>query len=150
MARMYSRRKGKSGSRRPSRKDVSWVKYKPKELEDIIENLAKKELSASRIGIVLRDQYGIPSVRQVTKEKITRIMEKKGVKPELPETLLSLMKRAVGLRNHLEEKKKDYISQRGLELTESKIRRLVKYYKKEKILPVEWKYQPDKAKLLVK
>ncbi len=150
MARMYSRKKGKSGSRRPSRKDVSWVKYKPKELEDIIENLAKKGLSASRIGIVLRDQYGIPSVRQVTKEKITRMMEKKGVKPELPETLLSLMKRAVGLRNHLEEKKKDYISQRGLELTESKIRRLVKYYKREKILPVEWKYQPEKAKLLVK
>ena len=150
MARMYSRRKGKSGSRRPSRKDVSWVKYKPKELEDIIENLAKKGLSASRIGIVLRDQYGIPSVRQVTKEKITRIMEKKGVKPELPETLLSLMKRAVSLRNHLEEKKKDYISQRGLELTESKIRRLVKYYKREKVLPMEWKYQPEKAKLLVK
>ncbi len=150
MARMYSRKKGKSGSRRPSRKDVSWVKYKPKELEDIIENLAKKGLSASRIGIVLRDQYGIPSVRQVTKEKITKIMEKKGVKPELPETLLSLMKRAVSLRNHLEEKKKDYISQRGLELTESKIRRLVKYYKREKVLPMEWKYQPEKAKLLVK
>jgi len=147
---MYSRKKGRSGSRRPSRKDVSWVKYKPKELEDIIENLAKKGLSASRIGTVLRDQYGIPSVRQVTKEKITKIMEKKGVKPELPETLLSLMKRAVSLRNHLEEKKKDYISQRGLELTESKIRRLVKYYKREKVLPMEWKYQPEKAKLLVK
>jgi len=147
---MYSRRKGKSGSRRPSRKDVSWVKYKPKELEDIIEKLAKKGFSSSRIGIVLRDQYGIPSVRQVTKEKITRIMEKKGVKPELPETLLSLMKRAVSLRNHLEEKKKDYISQRGLELTESKIRRLVKYYKREKILPLEGKYRPEKARLLVK
>ena len=75
MARMYSRKKGKSGSRRPARKDVSWVKYKPKELEDIIEKLAKKGLSASRIGTVLRDQYGIPSVRQVTKEKITRIMQ---------------------------------------------------------------------------
>lgn len=150
MARMYSRKKGKSGSRRPSRKDVSWVKYKPKELEDIIENLAKKGLSSSRIGIILRDQYGIPSVRQVTKEKITRMMEKKGVKPELPETLLSLMKRAVSIRNHLEKKRKDYISQRGLELTESKIRRLVKYYKREKILPLEWKYEPEKAKLLVK
>jgi small subunit ribosomal protein S15 len=150
MARMYSRKKGRSGSRRPAKKDVSWVKHKPKELEDIIGNLAKKGLSASRIGTVLRDQHGIPGARQVTKEKITRIMEKKGVRPELPETLLSLMKRAVSLRNHLEKNRKDYISQRGLELTESKIRRLVKYYKREKILPLEWRYQPEKAKLLVK
>ncbi len=150
MARMYSRKKGKSGSRRPAKRDVSWVKYKPKEVEDIIENLAKKGLSPSRIGIILRDQYGIPSIKQVTKEKISKIMEKKGVKPEFPETLLSLMKRAVSLRNHLEKNRKDYISQRGLELTESKIRRLVKYYKREKVLPVEWKYQPEKAKLLVK
>jgi len=150
MARMYSRKRGKSGSHRPAKRDVSWVKYKPKEIEDIIEVLAKKGLSASKIGLVLRDQYGIPSVKQVTKAKIQKIMEKKGLKLELPETLLSLMRSAVGIRGHLEKNHKDYISQRGLELTESKIRRLVKYYKREKILPMEWKYVPEKAKLLVK
>lgn len=150
MARMYSRRKGKSGSRRPAKRDAPWVKHKPKEIEDIVESLAKKELSPSRIGIVLRDQYGIPSARHITKTRVTKIMEKKGIKAELPETLLNLMKRAVSLRAHLEKNHKDYISQRGLELTESKIRRLVKYYKRERVLPQEWKYVPEKARLLVK
>jgi small subunit ribosomal protein S15 len=150
MARMYSRKRGKSGSRRPAKKDVSWVKYKPKEIEDIVEELARKGMTATRIGLVLRDSYGIPSIKDVTKVKIQKIMERKGVKPELPETLLSLMKRAVSLRGHLEKNHKDYISQRGLELTESKIRRLVKYYKRKEILAVEWKYIPEKAKLLVK
>ncbi len=148
MARMYSRKKGRSGSRRPAKRDVSWVKYKPREIEDIIAGMAKKGLSPSRIGTVLRDQYGIPSVRDVAKAKILKMMGE--ARPEIPETLLSLMKRAVGLRNHLERNRKDYISQRGLELTESKIRRLVKYYKREKVLPMEWKYLPEKAKLLVK
>lgn len=147
---MYSRKRGKSGSHRPARKDAPWVKYKPKEVEGIIEDLAKKGLSSARIGLVLRDQYGIPSVRQVAKAKITGIMEKRGMKPEIPETLLNLMKRAVSLRNHLERNSKDYVSQRGLELTESKIRRLVKYYKRKKVLPMEWRYQPEKARLLIK
>lgn len=147
---MYSRKRGRSGSRRPARKEAPWVKYKPQEVEDIVEKLTRKGLSPARIGLVLRDQYGIPSVRQVTKAKISKIMEKKELKQEIPETLLNLMKRAVSIRNHLEGNRKDYISQRGLELTESKIRRLVKYYKRKKILATEWKYQPEKARLLVK
>ena len=56
----------------------------------------------------------------------------------------------MNLRKHLEKNKKDYSSKRGLELTESKIRRLVKYYKKRKVLPEDWKYDPEKAKLLVR
>jgi len=150
MARMYSRKKGRSGSRGPAKKDAAWVKQAPAEIESIVEELAKKELTPARIGIVLRDQHGIPSARNVTKEKITKIMEKKGMKLVLPETLLNLMKRAVSLRAHLEKNHKDYISQRGLELTESKIRRIAKYYKREKVLPVDWKYNPEKARLLVK
>ena len=50
----------------------------------------------------------------------------------------------------MDKNKKDYTSKRGLELTESKIRRLAKFYKREGALPVDFKYDPDKAKLLVK
>ncbi|RLJ09834.1 MAG: 30S ribosomal protein S15, partial [Candidatus Aenigmatarchaeota archaeon] len=31
-----------------------------------------------------------------------------------------------------------------------KIRRLVKYYKRKKVLPPDWKYDPERAKLIVK
>ena len=36
----------------------------------------------------------------------------------------------------------------GLQLTEAKINRLAKYYKKSQKLPVVWKYDPEKIKLV--
>ncbi|HIQ50834.1 MAG TPA: 30S ribosomal protein S15, partial [Nautiliaceae bacterium] len=49
----------------------------------------------------------------------------------------------------LENHPKDLHSKRGLQLIESKIKRLVKYYKRKKVLPENWKYTPEIAKLLV-
>ena len=77
-------------------------------------------------------------------------MVKNNVYSEFPEDMFNLMKKAVNLHNHMSKNKKDYTSYRGLELTESKIRRLAKFYKKKGALPVKWKYHIDKAKLLVK
>jgi small subunit ribosomal protein S15 len=37
-----------------------------------------------------------------------------------------------------------------LQLMESRIRRLVKYYVREGVLPQGWRYEPKKAALLVK
>jgi small subunit ribosomal protein S15 len=59
------------------------------------------------------------------------------------------MKRAVNLRRHLEEHPKDYHSKKGLIEIESKIHRLVKYYKSRGVLPPDWEYTPEKAKLFV-
>jgi small subunit ribosomal protein S15 len=150
MARMYSRKRGKSGSKKPMAKKAGWVKYKPDEIEDIIVKLAKKGYSSARIGLVLRDQYGIPSTKMLTNERVSGILKKHKIYPEVPEDLYNLIKRAVDLVAHLEKNKKDYISKRGLELTESKIRRLAKYYKAKNQLPKDWKWDPAKAKLMVK
>ena len=150
MSRMYSRKRGKSGSHRPAVRKMEWVKYKPGEIEDIIVKLAKEGLGSAEIGLVLRDRYGLPSVRDYGKVRIARIMKKHGATPALPEDMFSLLKRAVSLRNHMSKNRHDYTSKRGLELTESKIRRLAKYYKQRKTLPHDWKYDPEKARLLVK
>ncbi|WP_048078901.1 30S ribosomal protein S15, partial [Desulfurococcus mucosus] len=72
-----------------------------------------------------------------------------GVKITIPEDLMSLIQKAVNLRRHLEEHPKDTHSQRGLIEVESKIHRLVKYYKRIGRLPPDWKYDPEKARLLV-
>ena len=66
MARMYSRKKGRSGSVKPiqERKHV-WVTYDIKTVEQLVEKLSKSGKSASEIGIVLRDSYGIPDVNKV-------------------------------------------------------------------------------------
>ena len=55
----------------------------------------------------------------------------------------------VGVKKHLEENKHDMPAKRGLQLTESKIRRLIKYYKKIKKLPIDWKYDENSIKLFV-
>ena len=150
MSRMYSRKRGKSGSTKPAERKMGWVKHKPAEIEEIIVKMAKKGMGSAEIGLILRDQYGIPSVRDYSKTRIARIMKKHEITPPVPEDMFNLMKRAVSLRNHMSKNRHDYTSKRGLELTESKIRRLAKYYKERKILKHDWKYDPEKARLLVK
>ncbi|MEM7826162.1 MAG: 30S ribosomal protein S15 [Candidatus Aenigmatarchaeota archaeon] len=150
MARRYSRKKGKSGSHKPPVKIIPrWVKMKKEEIENLIEKLARERLSSAQIGTILRDQYGITSVKTITGKTITQIMKEKGVYPEIPEDLLNLMRKAVNLRAHLEKHKKDKHSLRGLQNLESKIKRLGKYYSRKGILPPDWEYSPEKAKLLV-
>ena len=148
---MHSRKKGKSGSKKPLKRSSAWVKYKPKEIEELVLRLAKKGLGSREIGIELRDQYGIPSVGGATKMKISKIMkENDAYKREVPEDLYNLIKKAVNLHAHMERNGRDYTSYRGLELTESKIRRLARYYIKRNELPKNWKWNIDRAKLMVK
>lgn len=150
MARMHSRKKGKHGSKKPSQKIAPWVTYSPKEVEEIVLKLSRQGLQSAKIGLVLRDQYGIPSVKTVTGKDVLAIRKENKSYPDLPEDMLNLLKKAVDLRAHLNKNKKDYTSYRGLELTESKIRRLAKYYVREKTLPAGWKYDAERAVLLVK
>ncbi len=129
---------------------IEWVKYSTEEIEDLIVKFNKEGKTASEIGITLRDQYGIPSVKAVTGEKITQILEKKGQANEYPEDILNLIKRAVNIRDHLKENPKDIHSKRGLTIIESRIRRLGSYYSREGKLPEGWRYDPTEAALLVK
>jgi len=99
------------------------------------------------IGLLLRDTYGIPSVRAVTGKKLLRILEERGLKPEIPEDLANLIRRAARVRRHLEEHPKDYHSKRGLQLIESKIHRLVEYYKRVGVLPSDWGYKPERLSI---
>lgn len=149
MARMYSRKRGKSGSQKPAEIKAPWVKYKQKEIEEIVIKLAKKGHQSAHIGLILRDQYGIPTTK-IHKVSVEEILRKNKLLPEVPFDIYNLLKKAVELHAHMEKNKSDYTSKRGLELTESKIRRLAKFHIKNKGLPVDWKYDVDKARLLVK
>lgn len=150
MARLHSRRKGKSGSKKPENAKIpSWVKYKPVEVEKLIIKYAKEGNTASKIGIILRDKYGIPAVQPIIKKKITEVLEKEKLTRQIPEDLICLIKRALLIRKHMEENKHDMPAKRGLQLTESKIGRLTKYYKRSGKVAVDWKYDPATARVLV-
>ncbi len=148
MARMYSRRKGKAGSKKPAKKQVpSWSRYKGKEVELLIVKLAKEGKTPSQVGLQLRDVYGIPDTKTVTGKSITTVLAEKKLQKELPEDLMALIRKDVLLRKHLLLNKKDETAKRGLLLTESKIKRLVKYYKRTQRVSAEWKFDAEKVGL---
>ncbi len=150
MARMFSRKRGVSGSHKPIVKEVpKWVEYKKDEVEMLVVKLRKQEYSPAMIGTVLRDQYGIPSVKLVCGESVVDILKKNKLDSKLPEDMLNLIKKAVNVNLHMKTNKKDVHTMRGLMQTESKIRRLAKYYKGTKVLPADWFYNRERAKLLV-
>jgi len=150
MARMHSRKKGKSGSTKPIAKAVpSWVRYKAKEVELLIVKLAKEGKTSSEIGIILRDSYGIPDVKTLTKKSVTKILEEKKLGAELPEDLMAVIRKNVLVRKHLENNKQDKTAKRGLQIADSKIKRLVDYYKNTGRLDKSWKYDPEKLKLII-
>lgn len=149
MARMHSRKKGKAGSHKPVGKKNTWVRYKPKEVELLITKMAKEGKSSSQIGVYLRDNYGIPDAKVLLKKPIMQVLKEKKITKELPEDLLNLIKKSVMIRKHLEENRQDKTAVRGLQLTDSKIRRVVKYYKKMGVLPLDWKYDAESLRLYV-
>jgi len=150
MARKYSGAKGVAGSKKPIKKVIpSWNRYGAKEVEMLILKLQREGQTPSQIGLHLRDVYGIPDVKTLCSKSITQILsEKKSLGP-LPEDLQAMIKKLIMIRKHLEENKLDQVAKRGLMITESKVQRLAKYYKRTGRLPQDWKYDVSKAKLYV-
>jgi len=125
------------------------MRYKEKEIEKLIIKLAKSGNNPSEIGTILRDTYGIHSVKAVAKKKISAILKENNLLKEIPEDLMALIKKFIAVKKHLEKNKQDKTAKRGLQLTDSKIRRLVKYYKKSGRLPKDWKFEAEKVKMYV-
>ncbi len=150
MSRIHSRRKGRAGSHRPYPFTApTWAGLDREEIAEEALKLAKGGASSAHVGTVLRDSYGVASVRAATGERLTKLLAKKGVKPELPEDLQALLKRVVHLQRHLETHPKDLSNHRGLTLLESRIRRLAHYYRQTKLLPEKWSYTSATAVLQV-
>jgi small subunit ribosomal protein S13e len=130
MGRMHAPGKGISDSALPFKRTVpSWLKLTSEDVVDQICKLAKKGLTPSQIGVILRDSHGVAQTRFVTGSKILRIMKAKGLAPSKPEDLHHLIKKAVAIRKHLERNRKDKDSKFRLILVESRIHRLARYYK---------------------
>jgi len=147
---MHSRKKGKSSSTRPARLEKPvWVELSPGEVENEVVKLAKRGYSKSMIGTIMRDSRGVPLVKIVAGKKVSQILESNNIKEPLPEDLSNLVRKALNIRKHLENNHKDLETKKGLNRTEAKIFRLIKYYKKKKVLAADFKYDPEKIRTLV-
>ncbi|THH17088.1 hypothetical protein EW146_g3655 [Bondarzewia mesenterica] len=180
MGRMHAPGKGISSSALPYRRaPPSWLKTTQEDVVEHIAKLARKGLTPSQIGVVLRDSHGIPQVRFVTGNKILRILKSNGalftlilpyalslpqgveieltivgliiigLAPSIPEDLWHLVKKAVAVRKHLETNRKDKDSKFRLILIESRIHRLARYYKTKQQIPPSFKYDSATASTLI-
>merc|ERR1712032_1611 len=150
MGRTYGKGKGISKSAVPYRRSVpSWFRLSSDDVKEQICKMAHKGLRPSQIGVILRDSHGVAQVKNVTGTKILRILKTKGLAPSLPEDLYMLIKKALTVRKHLEKNRKDKDSKYRLILIESRIHRLARYYKRNLVLPPNWKYESGTAATLV-
>ena len=148
MGRIHTHRHGKSHSIRPAiLTSPSWVSQDPKQIEELVIKYVKEGFSPSQIGIKLRDQHAIPLVRSITKKGIIQILEENKLKPEIPEDLDNIVKKAIRLQKHLKSNKGDYRNVRSLELIDAKVHRLTVYYKRTGQLDKNWKYKSVIAQL---
>ncbi|MFB6204047.1 MAG: 30S ribosomal protein S15 [Candidatus Nanohaloarchaea archaeon] len=142
MARMHSDGRGESGSSNPvSEKAPRWTDYDEKEVKELVVKLKEEGLSPSEIGLKLRDTYGIPSVKTLTGMKVTDILEEEGVADDMPEDLQNLLEKADSMADHLDDNPNDLQTERRLELTEAKIRRLANYHRENGNIPEDWSYE---------
>jgi small subunit ribosomal protein S15 len=150
MAKLHSRKKGSSRSRPPmAAKLPAWSDVSKEELEKTIMKLHDSGMPSSRIGLTLRDQYGVPSTKLVLDMSLNSFLTKKNALPDVPEDLVNLMRKALHIRKHIKANNKDVHNKRALQLTENKIRRLVKYYDDSGRLTPDWTYSPETAEILI-
>lgn len=126
-----------------------WVPMLPREVESKVVELAKDGKQAAVIGLILRDSYGVPSVHEVTGKKIQQILADNNLSGKLPQDMQNLVQRAIALQEHLAANPRDLHNLRGLELMESRIRALAKYYVGRGDLAEGWAYTRGGARLLV-
>jgi small subunit ribosomal protein S13e len=158
MGRMHSKGKGISRSAKPYRRTpAQWLVLKSTgpaknlavDVEEHVCKLAKKGLTPSQIGVILRDSSGIAQVSSVTGQKILRLLKKNGLAPEIPEDLYMLIKKAVTIRKHLDRNRQDKDGKFRLILVESRIHRLARYYRTSRKLAPSFKYESATASTLV-
>ncbi len=148
MGRMYSHNKGKSHSTRPTfKRSPSWIMYSQEEIESLIVKMAKDEISPSLIGVKLRDEYGIPLLKNFIGKSISDVLKANNLSKNVPEDLELLVQRARLMQLHLKKNHGDRKNVRSLEVLEAKIHRNSKRYKKHNLLPSDWKYISKVAQL---
>jgi len=150
MGRMYGPGKGMSSSVLPyARVAPGWVRSTAGEVEEMIVRAAKKGHLPSQIGALLRDTHGVPLVHGVTGGKILRMLKARGLAPEVPEDLYFLIKKAVAIRKHLDRNRTDVDAKFRLILVESRVHRLIRYYRRTKKIAPNLKYESTTASALV-
>ncbi len=140
---MPKKEKGISHQTRPvTKRPPAWCRYTAEEVEALIMRLSKEGHPPSKIGTIIRDQYGVPLAKPIIGKSVTQVLKERGVVSTLPEDLENLLRKATRLHVHYDKNKADLHNKRSLQIVEAKIYKLSRYYKREGVLAADWKYSP--------
>ncbi len=140
---MPKKEKGISHQTRPvTKRPPAWCRYTAEEVEALIMRLSKEGHPPSKIGTIIRDQYGVPLAKPITGKSVTQVLKERGVVSTFPEDLENLLRKATRLHVHYDKNKADLHNKRSLQIVEAKIYKLSRYYKREGVLAADWKYSP--------
>ena len=95
-------------------RSACWSTTDSTEIEKLIVELKKNEKSTSEIGLILRDRYSVPDVKLATGKRINAVLKENGLASEILEDLRNLIVKALGMRKHMGENKKDLLNKRQL------------------------------------
>lgn len=99
-----------------------WLKYTKEEVEAIILKLANKGMTSEKIGLVLRDQYGIP------KAKILGIKIKDVLKDKYQDAnVLNLRQKVEKINEHYKNNKQDKRAERSLIISKAELKKREDY-----------------------
>jgi small subunit ribosomal protein S15 len=150
MARMHSKKHGKSKSKKPVMEGLAKPEIDVPKIEALIKEMSKKGMEPAMIGLKLKQEHGVQYIKHSMGRSLTEIMESQGKHPQIPYDLTDLMKKAVSINAHLGANKHDVNNRIRMKKIESKIWRLTKYYIRRGQLPEGWRYDPKQAELLIK
>jgi len=102
----------------------TWVKMKEPELKKIIAELTEKH-SPSKVGLILRDQYGIPTTK-VFGKKLKAYLKELGI--ETNEDLENAQKKVDNLKEHLKSNITDKSAKHKLQKAQSRLNITQKYF----------------------
>jgi small subunit ribosomal protein S15 len=105
-----------------------WVKMDEAELKSLILELSKK-YNPAKIGVVLRDQYGIPTTK-IYGKKLNVYLKELGI--DRNEDLENAEKKVEKLKEHLKKNVTDRKSKHKLQKAQSRFNILKKYFAKRK------------------
>jgi len=105
-----------------------WLKYTKEEVEAIILKLSNKGMTSEKIGLALRDQYGIPKVK-IYGIKIKKVIESKS-KYEEP-TVINLKNRVERITSHYQKNKGDKKAERSMIIVKAQLKKREEYHSKK-------------------
>ncbi|CAG8833277.1 26237_t:CDS:2 [Racocetra persica] len=106
-----------------------------KDICEQILKLANEGITPSQISIYLRNLYNFRPFKNITSNKVVRILKLNGLAPKILEDLYHLITKLIIVCKYLKYNRSDKVSKFWLILIESKIHHLARFYKTERQLP---------------